>query len=670
MKLSLILLVAIGIFGLTFSNAYAENVPSWIKNTAGWWATDQISETEFVSAIEFLINDGIIRVSFDSSSDSSQGIPPWIKNTAGWWATDQISETEFISAIEFLIKIKIINPSGSYCEPTEDKNGDGTPDEISNLDLTAQTSFTDKNWANCKFVGDLSELLFKNVDLTNADFSNTVLTNSVFRESTLTNTNFSDAKLHGSLFYQSELIDVNFSNADFSPDAWENPFYIYTISDDGVNSSCYLSGVCMSHKFGIPSFNDLFYSMHFGESQFPTNLKHVDTIDDQSEFRTLWKHVASFVLTEIENPIFDNSDLSDVFIINSKMSNADLSNSDTSRLEMFNTNLKNVRTENDYFDSRTYPNLILPERNLTSIPEISIKKYLKTYDNDFDIKFKGTLGNVPINWSMGMTIYDEKLYVADTDNHRIIIYDTQSLEKLTSFSSPIQNFCNGANAFTVPTENCPNELRNLPTSLAVTDSNIFVSYGFQDEIQVFDLNGNFLSRFGNSGNSKGEFNTPHNISISKNKLYVADSLNYRIQVFDLNGEFLSDFSTIIDNSSKSKPSDIAIFDDELFILNTNYDSISVFDLNGNFSRSVELNLNTQSSFSSLYVENEMMFLTDPDNHKIIILDLSGEPILEFGIHGNFYGEFNGPRDIIYDGKRIFISDAYNYRVQIFDLDFE
>ncbi|MDC0168999.1 hypothetical protein OAI77_05120 [Candidatus Nitrosopelagicus sp.] len=32
---------------------FAESVPNWVKNTAGWWATDVISETEFVNAIEF-----------------------------------------------------------------------------------------------------------------------------------------------------------------------------------------------------------------------------------------------------------------------------------------------------------------------------------------------------------------------------------------------------------------------------------------------------------------------------------------------------------------------------------------------------------------------------------------------------------------------------------------
>jgi len=40
----------------------AESVPDWVKNTAGWWATDAISENEFVNAIEFLANEGIIQV--------------------------------------------------------------------------------------------------------------------------------------------------------------------------------------------------------------------------------------------------------------------------------------------------------------------------------------------------------------------------------------------------------------------------------------------------------------------------------------------------------------------------------------------------------------------------------------------------------------------------------
>ena len=103
---SLIILVLI----LILPAANAQTTPDWIKNTAGWWADDQISETEFVNAIEFLVNNGIIVVSDTKQSESqANGVPDWIKNTAGWWADDQISETEFVNAIEFLVNVGIIN---------------------------------------------------------------------------------------------------------------------------------------------------------------------------------------------------------------------------------------------------------------------------------------------------------------------------------------------------------------------------------------------------------------------------------------------------------------------------------------------------------------------------------------------------------------------------------
>jgi len=45
------------------ASAQSDAVPAWVKNTAGWWANDQISETEFVNSMEYLIDSGIIDVS-------------------------------------------------------------------------------------------------------------------------------------------------------------------------------------------------------------------------------------------------------------------------------------------------------------------------------------------------------------------------------------------------------------------------------------------------------------------------------------------------------------------------------------------------------------------------------------------------------------------------------
>ena len=87
-----------------------ENIPSWIKNNAGWWADDIIDDPTFVNSIEFLIKENIIEVekSIEKSDSLEQNIPSWIKNNAGWWANGEISEEDFLKGIEFLVNQGII----------------------------------------------------------------------------------------------------------------------------------------------------------------------------------------------------------------------------------------------------------------------------------------------------------------------------------------------------------------------------------------------------------------------------------------------------------------------------------------------------------------------------------------------------------------------------------
>ena len=84
-------------------------IPDWVKNTAGWWANDEIPDSAFVNAIQYLIKEGIIVIpeTEQGNSDSSM-IPDWVKNTAGWWANDEIPDSAFVNAIQYLIKEGII----------------------------------------------------------------------------------------------------------------------------------------------------------------------------------------------------------------------------------------------------------------------------------------------------------------------------------------------------------------------------------------------------------------------------------------------------------------------------------------------------------------------------------------------------------------------------------
>lgn len=113
--------------------AAAAKIPEWVKNSAGWWAGGQISDSEFMAGISFLVSEGVIVVPEDGrtaiSSDTSEGyIPPWIKSNAGWWAGGQISSDEFLSSIQYLVTaglIEVPKEAGGSEDTTvqTDKNG-------------------------------------------------------------------------------------------------------------------------------------------------------------------------------------------------------------------------------------------------------------------------------------------------------------------------------------------------------------------------------------------------------------------------------------------------------------------------------------------------------------------------------------------------------------------
>jgi len=41
----------------------ATSIPGWIKNNAGWWADEQIDDSSFVSGLQWLISNGIMKIS-------------------------------------------------------------------------------------------------------------------------------------------------------------------------------------------------------------------------------------------------------------------------------------------------------------------------------------------------------------------------------------------------------------------------------------------------------------------------------------------------------------------------------------------------------------------------------------------------------------------------------
>ena len=53
-------------------HASHESIPDWVKNNAAWWSDNQITDKEFLDAVEFLVKDGILIVDLPKSVKFSE----------------------------------------------------------------------------------------------------------------------------------------------------------------------------------------------------------------------------------------------------------------------------------------------------------------------------------------------------------------------------------------------------------------------------------------------------------------------------------------------------------------------------------------------------------------------------------------------------------------------
>ena len=94
---------------LGFSESHA--TLSWFKHNAGLWSSDQIDKSVFLSNIEFLVENNILKISESTSIsqiDSEPTVPKWVKNTIQGWHDDLVSESEFLLFLEYMIQKEII----------------------------------------------------------------------------------------------------------------------------------------------------------------------------------------------------------------------------------------------------------------------------------------------------------------------------------------------------------------------------------------------------------------------------------------------------------------------------------------------------------------------------------------------------------------------------------
>jgi hypothetical protein len=48
---------------ITYASSQPSTIPSWVKDVAGFWSDDKISDAEFLAGIQYLIDHGMLSVS-------------------------------------------------------------------------------------------------------------------------------------------------------------------------------------------------------------------------------------------------------------------------------------------------------------------------------------------------------------------------------------------------------------------------------------------------------------------------------------------------------------------------------------------------------------------------------------------------------------------------------
>ena len=268
----------------------------------------------------------------------------------------------------------------------------------------------------------------------------------------------------------------------------------------------------------------------------------------------------------------------------------------------------------------------------------------------------------------------------------------------------------------------PNSPARNSYGVAVSmDGRVYVADAGNDDIRIYDKEGNFISKFGGACHIEGytpvkridksltcfdpdgdgpldigdgQFDRLYGIAMDKNDtLFVADTDNHRMQVFDSDGNFLFKFGTYCKMSDGSNCFDpdgdgpLEIGDgqmyysyslkidnqDRVIVADRDNHRIQVFDSDGNFLFKFGQPGSNPGEFNAPYdvaVDSiGKIYVADAFNKRIQVFDSDGKFIKQFGAEGNGNGEFNVPISVATDSKdNLFVSDVFNHRIQVFDSD--
>jgi sugar lactone lactonase YvrE len=267
-------------------------------------------------------------------------------------------------------------------------------------------------------------------------------------------------------------------------------------------------------------------------------------------------------------------------------------------------------------------------------------------------------GNGRFDGQNDVDAFKGRVYVADYANHRIQVFDTNG-NYITKWG-------------TYGAEN--GQMHKASALTVVPTGKIYLSDQFNYRIQEFTTNGSFVTTWGTKGEGDGQFLHPHVPGVdSEGNVYVSDRDLANVQKFTSNGDFIMKWSEEgSDDGQLSKPESVIIdSNDNVYVADFGNHRIQKFTKDGTFILKWGSKGIADGEFngpSGLSIDrNDNIYVTDKNNNRIQVFSSNGTFLTKFGSQGNGAGQFMLPEGIGVDMKTGFayVADTGNFRIQVF-----